>query len=145
MRRLVFALSLTLSAGCASGYKISYVAGAVTKQFATESYDVYSEQFNKKLDECDPANNDTVTTKSSLDECMGKYYAKPAHEKIETAVKTYHEAAKIHTQSMIAVDADPEERKDATRKILDAAIDLLSLFPDGEKLVKKFKKLTGAK
>ena len=143
MRRIALALSLTFASGCAGSYKASYVTGAVTKQFATESYDIYSGEFNEKLEECDPANNDSVTTKKELDECMGKFYAKPAHEKIETAAKGYHAAAKIHTEVMIAVDGTPEERKEATKKVLEAAMELLSLFPEGEKLVKKLKKLTG--
>ena len=143
MRRIALALSLTFTAGCAGSYKASYVTGAVTKQFSTESYGVYSEEFNKKLDGCDPANNDSVTTKTELDECMGKGYAKPTHEKIETAVKVYYEAAKIHTEVMIAVDGTPEERKAATKRLLESAMALLSLFPEGEKLVKKLEKLTG--
>lgn len=145
MRSIALAFSLITATGCAGSYKASYVTGAVTKQFATESYAVYSEEFNKKLDECDPANNESVTTKTELDECMGKFYAKPTHEKIELAVKVYHEEAKIHTQVMIAVDATPEERKEATRKVLESAFNLLSLFPEGESLVNKLKKLTGAK
>lgn len=143
MRRIALALSLTLTAGCAGSYKASYVAGAVTKQFATESYDVYSEQFNAKLDECNPENNPEVTTKTELDGCMGDAYAKPTHDKIETAVKTYHEAAKIHTEAMIVVDGSADERKAATKKVLESAMSLLSLFPKGEELVKKLKKLTG--
>ncbi len=143
MRRIVLALSLTLVSGCAGSYKASYVAGAVTKQFATESYDVYSGFFNEKLNECSPANNESVTTKAELDECMGKFYAKPAHEKIETAVKAYYEAAKIHSDIMVSVDSTPEERKEATKRVLESAMNLLSLFPDGEKLVNKLKKLAG--
>lgn len=147
MQRIALGISLILATGsatgCAGSYKGSYVTGAVTKQFATESYNVYSDQFNEKLEACSPANNDSVTTKTELDECMGRGYAKPDHERIERATKVYHEAAKIHTQVMIAVDGSPEERKAATKKLLESAMDLLSLFPEGEKLVKKLKKLTG--
>lgn len=143
MRRIALALSLTFIAGCAGSYKVSYVAGAVTKQFATESYDIYSEQFNEKLDECNPANNEAVTTKTELDECMGPAFENSTHDKIETAVKVYHESAKIHTETMIAVDGSPEERKESTRKVLDSAMALLALFPKGNELVNKLKKLTG--
>lgn len=143
MRRIALAVSLTFASGCAGSYKASYVTGAVTKQLTTESYGIYSGFFNEKLNECDPANNESVTTKTELDECMGKPYAKPTHDKIETATKAYYEAAKIHTDVMIAVDSTPEERKDATKRVLESAMNLLSLFPDGEKLVKKLKKLTG--
>ena len=145
MRDKILAISLLLTLGCAGGYKASYVTGAVTKQFATESYDAYSEMFNEKLSECDPATNEKVNTKSQLDECMGEAYAKPTHEKIELAVKAYHEAAVIHTEAMKLVDGPADERSAATQKMLDAAMNLLGLFPDGEKLVKKLKKLTGAK
>ncbi len=145
MRRIVLALSLSLTAGCAGGYKSSYVAGAVTKQLTTESYDIYSEGFNEKLDECDPANNDSVATKTELDKCLGKFFDNDGHGKIETAVKAYHAAAKVHTEVMIAVDSTDEDRKAATQKVLEAAMELLSLFPEGEKLVNKLKSLTGAK
>ena len=145
MRRIVLALSLSLTAGCAGGYKASYVKGAVTKQLATESYDVYSEVFNEKLDECDPANNDSVATKTELDECLGKFFDNEDHGKIEVAVKAYHVAAQAHTKAMTAVDGSDEERKAAPGKVLEAALELLSLFPEGEKLVTKLKSLTGAK
>ena len=145
MRRIVFALSLVTMTGCAGGYKASYVAGAVTKQFTTESYEVYSDQFNKKLDECSPENNSAVTTKKQLDECMGDAFKKETHDKIETAANAYYEAAEIHSEAMKMVDGPEDARKEATEKILESAMELISLFPDGEKLVAKFKKLTGAK
>lgn len=148
MRRTALALSLALSAGCAGGYKASYVTGAVTKQFATESYDVYSEQFNQKIDECcaggvcDPSSPDVIT-KSELDSCMGTAFEKSTHDKIETAVKVYHEAATTHTAAMQIVEGNEDERKAATNKLVETAIDLLELLPDGAKLVAKLKKLTG--
>ena len=145
MRSIVLALSLVLTTGCAGSYKASYVTVAVTKQFATESYEIYSTEFNKKLDECDPAANASVTTKTELDECMGKYFAKPQHEKIEFAIKVYHDAATVHSESMIAADGDKEGRKEATKAVIDSAISLLSLFPEGKHLVNKLKKLTGRK
>jgi hypothetical protein len=145
MRRIVLMLSLVVTTGCAGGYKASYVAGAVTKQFTTESYDVYSEQFNKKLDECDPKNNSAVTTKTELDECMGDAFKQETHDKIEIAVKAYYEAAEIHSEAMKMVEGPEGDRKAATQKILESAMELIALFPDGEKLVAKFKKLTGAK
>jgi hypothetical protein len=145
MRRIAWAISLALFTACAGSYKASYVAGAVTKQFATESYDVYSGEFNNKLDECSPENNGAIKTKRDLDKCMTPMYEKATHEKIETASKAYGEAAKIHTEVMIVVDATDDERLEATKKVLDAAMGMLSLFPEGEKLVRKLKSLIGAK
>lgn len=143
MHRYALAVFITINAGCAGGYKASYVTGAVVKEFATESYDAYSELFNVKLNECDPALNPTVTTQTELDECMGPAYAKETHEKIETMAKAYHEAAEIQTAAMLAVDGDPEDRRAATAAVFDSAMSLLELFPDGEKLVSKLKKLAG--
>ena len=148
MRRMAFGLSLVLSAGCAVGYKASYVTGAVTKQFSTESYGVYSEQFNKKIDECcagdscDPESPDVIT-KTELDQCMGGHYKQATHEKIDHAIKVYFEAAKVHSAVMQIVEGNDEERKGATDALLDSAIRLLELLPDGDKLVSKLKKLTG--
>jgi len=145
---MAFALVLTMSAGCASGYKASYVTGAVTKQFATESYDVYSEQFNKKIDECctggvcNPESPDVIT-KTELDECMGPAFNAETHDKIELAIKAYYDAAVIHTEAMKITEGDETARKAATNKILDTALSMLGLLPDGNKLVAKLKKLTG--
>ncbi len=148
MRRTALGLSLVLSAGCAVGYKASYVTGAVTKQFSTESYGIYSEQFNKKIDECcagDSCNPESpdVITKSELDKCMGPKYENATHEKIELAIDVYYEAAKVHSSVMQIVEGSEEERKAATNALLESAISLLELLPDGDKLVSKLKKLTG--
>lgn len=148
MRRTALGLSLVLFAGCATGYKASYVTGAVTKQFSTESYGVYSEQFNKKIDECcdgDSCNPESpdVITKTELDQCMGPAYEQASHEKIELAIKVYHEAAKVHSAAMEIAEGNDEERKAATAALLDSAINLLELLPDGNKLASKLKKLTG--
>jgi hypothetical protein len=143
MQRAVLAFVIAINAGCAGGYKASYVTGAVVKQFATEAYDVYSEQFNAKLAECDPATNGSVTTQGELDECMGDEYKKETHDKIEVAAKAYHENAEIQTAAMIAVDGDPEEMRAATAAVFESAISLLQLFPEGEKLAAQLKKLSG--
>jgi hypothetical protein len=148
MRRTALGLSLFLFAGCATGYKASYVTGAVTKQFSTESYGIYSEQFNKKIDDCcagDSCNPESpdVITKTELDQCMGPAYEQESHGKIELAIKVYHEAAKAHSAAMQIVDGSDEERKAATNALVDSAINLLELLPDGNKLVSKLKKLTG--
>lgn len=140
MRSMV--LTMILLTGCAGSYKASYVTGATTKQFATESYDIYSESFNKKVSECDPDNNESVTTKSELDQCMDGF-SSASHDKIEIAAKVYHESAKIHTAIMSSIDASPEERIAATKQVVKSAIALLELFPDGEKLASKLSKLVG--
>lgn len=145
MRRIALVFSLFTLSACAGSYKASYVAGAVTKQFTTDAYDIYSEQFNKKLDECDPQNNSAVTTKEQLDDCMGDAFKKETHDKIELAAKAYYEAAKVYSEIMMFTDGDAESRKESTRKVLESSMNLLSLFPDGEKLVNKLKGLTGAK
>lgn len=145
MRRIFLAISLAFVTACAGSYKASYVVGAVTKQLATESYDIYSVELNEKVSECDHHTNESITTKTELDECMGDKYAWEMLEKIELSVRAYHEAAKIHTGVMVAVDGSAEERKAATQAVLDSAIEMLSLFPNGEKLVKKLKSMTGAK
>ena len=74
---------------------------------------------------------------------MGAAYEQSTHEKIELAIKVYHEAAKAHSAVMEIVDGSDEERKAATNALLDSAINLLELLPEGNKLVSKLKKLTG--
>lgn len=146
MRRVFLGLSLALlTTGCAGSYKAAYVTGAVTKQLATESYDLYSEELNKKIDECDPANNEKITTKGEFDDCLGPFFKKEDHDKIEDVVESYHAAAKVHTDVLIAVDSTDEERKEATKALLNSAIEFLETLPDGDKLVAKLRKLTGTK
>lgn len=144
MRRIFLAISLAFVTACAGSYKASYVVGAVTKQLATESYAIYSEGLNEKISECDPHTNESITTKTELDECMGDQYGYETLEKIEVATNAYHEAAEIHTGIMIAADGSAEERKAATQAVLDSAMEMLSILPNGEKLVKKLKSMTGA-
>lgn len=145
MRRIVLAISLTVLASCAGSYKAAYVTGAVTKQFATESYEVYSELLNEKIEECDPENNEAIKTKSDFDNCLGPGFEKKDHDKIEEVVKVYHAAAKVHTDVLIAADATDEERKEATENLLDSAIQFLELLPNGDKLTAKLRKLTGTR
>jgi len=145
MRRIALAVSLTVLTGCAGSYKAAYVTGAVTKQFAEESYEAYSEILNTKIDQCDPENNESVKTKSDFDECLGNGFEKEDHDKIEEGVKIYHAAAKVHTDVLIAVDATDEERKQATQNLLNSALEFLELLPNGDKLTAKLRKLTGAR
>jgi len=148
MRSTAIALSLFFLSSCATGYKASYVTGAVTKEVATESYVPYSEAFNKKIDECcaegvcNPESPDVIT-KTQLDKCMGPKFEQSTHEKIEVAVKIYHEAAKAFTEAMKIPDASDEERKAATNALFESALNLLALLPEGDKRVAQLKKLTG--
>lgn len=148
MRKAILALFLATPLGCANGYKSSYVAGAVTKQFSTESYSVYSEQFNSKIDECcanevcDPS-SPSVITKTELDECMGNAFKSSTHDEIENAVKIYYAAAQAHTAVMQIADGSDDERRVATENLINAAINLLALLPEGKELVENLKQLTG--
>lgn len=154
MRRTALALSILLSSGCATGYKRSYkrsyVTGAVTKQFATEAYGIYSDEFNAKIDECcaggacDPE-SENVITKAQLDECMGTGFEKITHDDIEMAIRVYHGAARTHSDVMAIAEGSNEDRKKATERLIETAIDMLGLLPEGDKLVAQIKKLTGTK
>lgn len=141
MRRIILAVSLVTMTGCAGSYKASYVTGAVTKQFATESYEAYSEILNKKIEECDPENNLEIKTKSNFDDCLGPGFKDEDHDKIEDLVKGYHAAAKVHTDVMIVVDASDEERKEATQNLVNSAINFLEVLPNGDKLAGKLRSL----
>lgn len=145
MRRIILATSLILSTGCAGSYKAAYVTGAVTKEFTTTAYSEYSEQFNAQLDECDPANNEAVNSKTQLDECMGPAFEKSTHDKIVEAIALYYKAAEALTESLILVDGDPDERKAAVTALFETALELLERFPGSENLVKRLKSLAGRK
>jgi len=145
MRRIAMSLSFLLLTGCAGSYKAAYVTGAVTKQFTTESYGIYSDELNKKIDECDPESNPKITTKGEFDSCLGPFFKKDDHEKIESLVESYHAAAKFHSNVLLVVDAEDDARADATRKLFESAIDFLESLPEGDELALKLRKLTGKK
>ena len=86
---------------------------------------------------------DLVITKTQLDECMGPKFEQSTHEKIEVAVKVYHEAAKAFTEVMKITNASYEDRKAATNALFESALNLLTLLPEGDKRVAQLKKLTG--
>ena len=144
MKRLIIPALLVLSA-CAGTYKHSYVTGAITKEFATESYGIYSDHLNEKIEECDPDNNDAIKTKSDFDECLGNGFKASDHDKIKKAVEIYHSAAKVHSDVMVAAASSDEDRKAATQKLVESALALIALMPNGEELVKKFKRISGVK
>lgn len=142
---------LLFSFGCSSaGYKTSYVMGAVTKEFSTNAYDIYSNELNQRINECCDGgvcekDSEDQITKSELDECLGNFFNKEDNDKIKTAIDAYYEAAQIHTAAMSAVDGDPGQQKDAALAVLNSAKEMLKLLPNGEKLVKDLNKLTGGK
>ena len=78
MKHWILAGVLALQ-GCATGYRATYTAAAVTKEFLTQEHAVYSAELNARFDECDP----TISPHSgvelgnldSLNECMSFCHA----------------------------------------------------------------------
>ena len=142
----ILAAALSFS-GCANSYKSSYVTGAVIKQFTTEAYNVYSDALNLKVSECCSGGrcaegSEVLFTMDEFDACMGPGFTKGDHDKVKMAAELYYSAAELHTQSMIYVDSDPEDRESAVIGIYRAAMSMLRLMPKGEELCDRLNKLT---
>lgn len=155
MKRLILSAvaALTMTA-CAGGYRAAYVTGAVTKEFVTTEHARYDEQARNKLEQCDPEKNpdNGVETKADFDECMTPQYSEATQEKIVQALGVYKAAAEAASGVLLAVDPArgggkklTTEQKAELRKSVEAtvaaAIEALSLFPEGEKLAKKLEAL----
>lgn len=137
-------LGVSFLSACSGSYRNTYLIGSATKEFTTQAYDVYSEEFNKKLQECDPENNSEVTTKTLFDECMGDAFKKDTHDKIVTAIDVFYEASKSLTAVLELQDASSkEDRQKAIDEILASAIALLEMLPNGEKMARDLKKIAG--
>lgn len=159
----LFTLILLFVTACAHGhYKRAYIAGAVTKEFVTEAHGVYDERANEKLAECDPAQNpdSEVKTKKDLDACLTDAYKKSTQEKIVQALGVYKALAIAYTAVMLGCEPNEDgtqvnattcakkvysddELREWRGKLVDAAVELLELFPDAGKLVNRYTQLVG--
>lgn len=147
MKKILLAALLAVSTSCAANsYKKAYVAGSVTKEFVNNAHGIYSEEFNEKLDECDPHVNpaSTVTTKGELDTCMGKGFTYKEHQNILAAIGIYKAAAEALTVVLMSEGEAPDaELDEARKKALDAAFEALELLPEAAELTERLKRLLG--
>lgn len=140
---LTIALALPVTSGCAGiPAKQKAMAGAaVTATFVNGSHRVYSKELNSRLDNCDPAVNtkSKVTTKSEMDDCLGKGFDRKSHEAVGIALKSYEVAARAFEA---AVSSDnPEQLAQSIEGLRAASFDLIALLPEGSKLAAQLKEM----
>lgn len=125
-RAPILALALC-SIGCATAQKNAYIAASVTKQTVTEAHEIWSEQLNVRVDECDPDKNAEITTEAKFDDCLGPY---ASNDDIVMALEIYKNAA----ESLFVILKSPEPDKAALselkKRVIDAAWTLLEKMPD---------------
>lgn len=137
-------LLATLS-GCANAWKTSYVGGAVAADFVVDTHkQAWSEPLNARAEECDATLDPETDTKADFDECMG-VYASEHNSKVVRALEVYDASASVLAQLLLTTDPEnPDEKKllSAWGNVLNAALDLVSLFPEGEKYARQLRTLT---
>jgi hypothetical protein len=135
-------LLVTLSA-CAGPWKSTYTAGAVTAQFVTDTHRIaWSEPLRERAEECDKRLDPEVDTKADFDHCLGQY---AANDVVLLALERYNAAADVLAAVLLATDPEKPDRAKlvaAWADVLDAALDLIALFPEAEKYSGQLKTLT---
>lgn len=137
MRSLALTVAISLS-GCAGGnaYLNTYRAGVITKEVVTTAHEeVWSEPLREKAAVCDQAVPEDGTT-SELDECMDPF-TRDNNDKVVEGLAAYQTAAAALTAILIAAEKNPdgvdkEALKAAVLTALDAARELISLFPEAQ-------------
>lgn len=139
----ILATALVFGGGCASvqkTHKRVYIGAAVTKQVITEGHEVYSNQLNAKVTECDPDNNAEITSEALFDECLGPY----AHnDDVVLALEVYKAAAELLFNYLKSEEPDKDKLLELGRDALNAAFDLAKKFPEAQGVAKKLEKLVG--
>lgn len=141
---LVFLLMVT---GCANAWKTAYVGGAVSADYVTDLHkQAWSEPLNARAEECDAKLDPETDTKEDFDSCMAEF-ALVHQEKVEAGLVAYNAAAEVLEKVLLA--ADPENPKpdrdqliSAWTAVLTAALELVQLFPGGDKYVAQLRTLT---
>ncbi len=145
MKRLV--LSLALLPACAEGnaYLNTYRAGVITKEVVTTAHkEAWSDPLRDKVEVC----SQSVPRDSSveeLDECLDPF-TRANNDKVVKALAGYQTAAAALTTILIAAEKNPDNvdktvLKDAALSTLDAARELLALFPEVQAWVDRLEML----
>lgn len=126
--------------GYAGAWKGTY-AGAKTLAVYVEDVheNGWSEPLNARVDECEESLADDASL-AEVDECLGEYGE--ANPKVIVALEAYDAAAKVLGAALLATDPSSKDQSavvEAWADVLAAALDLVSLFPEGEKFVKQLK------
>lgn len=134
------ALMVVVLSGCAGAWQGTY-AGAKTLAVYVEDVhkNGWSEPLNAQVDECEESLAEDASM-AEVDECLGEFGV--ANPKVVKALEVYNEAAGVLGAALLATDPNSKDQSavvEAWADVLAAALDLVALFPEGEKFVKQLK------
>lgn len=156
-----FAALFTL--GCSGfTYKRAYATGAITSEFINESHDVYDDHAREQLAKCDPEVNPEsgVKTKGDFDKCMTPKYSVAVQDGIVKALAIYTAFATAYTAVLLGCEPNADgsrvnaatcvkrtysdaELREWRGKLVAAALEALSEFPDADAKVRDLTRLLG--
>ena len=157
------ALCTAVTVGCATtAYKRNYIIGSSAVAFIETGASEYNDRANNRLDECNPETNpeSKVSTKSEFDACMGPYNVK-VQTKIVQALGSLRALATAYSAVMLGCvpNADgtkvgascvkkvytTKELREWRGKIVGAAFDAVTAFPDAASKTSALTNLIGPK
>lgn len=141
----LFVSGSIVASGCASGYRASYGAGAITKELVTQSHSIYSSELNDQFNVCDPRLNPAseVRTWEEFQECMGPDYTREHAELAVKLLTAYRAAAATLSAVLLQADPSKEDLDKAWKDAFDAAVAFLVVLPGGADHVEKLRALLG--
>ena len=138
----ILAFSFYFTAGCANAWKVAYVGGSTAASFVTDTHkQAWSKPLNAKAEECSASLTDE-NTKADFDACLGIY---TENDKVVKALEAYNAASEVLETVLLATDPEnPDKAKllTAWTAVLDAALNLVALFPEGAKYTSQLQTLT---
>lgn len=140
---LVF-LCLLATSGCANAWRTAYVGGATTAKLVSETHkEAWSDPLNDQATICAGKLDPEQDTKADFDTCMGPFTAK-ANDSVLKSLEVYNAAAAVLTEVLLATDPSNPDRDalmSAYHNVLQAAIDLVAMFPKGKQYVDRLEML----
>lgn len=122
-----------------SAHNKAYIAGSVANQITTEAHGVFDKAANKRITECDPETNESVTDEAGFDECLGPF---AGNDKVVAALTLYTAAASALFAVLSAPDSTDGQKEQAMREAVRAALDALELIPEAEAFSRQLRELT---
>lgn len=141
----VAACMAVVLSGCAGTYLNTYRAAAITRDTVTEAHKaLWSGPLNERADECERDLGEDYSLEE-IDACM-KPYTLDNNDKVVKALAAYRAAASTLSAILIAAEKNPEgldkeALRDALGQTLDAAKDLIALFPEAQQWLDRLEML----
>jgi hypothetical protein len=136
-RRIGIGVALTLLlTGCASTWQVTYASAAATADYVERVHERgWSAPLRVRVEECAESLPSTATGEA-VDLCLGPY---ASNDKVVKALEVYNAAADVLAATLLATDPKGDQTPvlAAWLDVLAAARELVSLFPEGDKLMRQ--------